>query len=110
VSSAPYPQDGYIYTIGPAQKTADGWMCSWVQQPTPGREVTLANQARFQRQERDRQIKEFEWRYARHARNARLGLPQVDAINKMDAHVQALADVPTQEKFPWVVEWPVYNP
>jgi hypothetical protein len=109
LSAAPYPQDGYHYLPGAVRKTSDGWAFDWKQQPTPNRDITLVRLQIVKRKERDERIKLFEWRYARYARNERRGLPQVDSLAVMDAYIQALADVPNQAQFPWVVDWPTYN-
>lgn len=110
LEAAPVPQDGYIYFPGNPVLVNGKWTVSWVQQPTPGRAATLAILSRQRRADRDAKIREFEWRYARYARNERLGMPQVDVLSKMDAYVQELADLPNQSNFPWEVVWPVYNP
>lgn len=57
------------------------------------------------RKERDEKIKEVEWRYSRYYRHERLGLPQVDSIQNLDAYVQALADITKQEN-PFNIDWP----
>lgn len=104
------PRDGYLYFPGSPTLVDGKWTLTWMQQPTPGREGTLAALARQRRADRDAKIREFEWRYARYARNERLGLPQLDTLPSMDAYVQELANMPNQPNFPWEVVWPVYNP
>lgn len=59
------------------------------------------------RKERDKLIEKQMWRYERHAREVRLGLTPTDDIAALDTYIQALADVPTQEGFPWEITWPV---
>lgn len=51
-------------------------------------------------------IRELDWRYVRYAREVRLSLTPTDDIAKLDAYVQALADIPKQSGFPTEVEWP----
>lgn len=63
-------------------------------------------QAQEVRSKRDRLIVKEDWRYARYASEIRQGLTPSDDINALDAYVQALRDIPTQEGFPWNVEWP----
>jgi len=46
------------------------------------------------REERSRRIAAVAWRYERHAREQRLGLPLSDDIEILDAYIQALADFP----------------
>lgn len=55
---------------------------------------------------RDQRIAEFEWRYARYARHARLGLDQIDDLTMLDNYAQALADITNQES-PNTIVWPV---
>lgn len=110
LEAPPVPKDGYLYFPGSPTLVDGKWTFAWAQQPTPGRETTLAMLARQRRADRDVKIREFEWRYARYARNERLGLPQLDTLPKMDAYVQELANMPNQPNFPWEVVWPVYNP
>lgn len=59
----------------------------------------------FIRNQRDGKIKEVEWRYNRYYRHERLGLPQIDSIQNLDAYVQALADITKQEN-PFSIVWP----
>lgn len=64
-------------------------------------------QAREVRAKRDRLIAQEDWRYARYASEIRQGLTPSDDIKALDAYVQALRDIPTQEGFPWNVKWPI---
>lgn len=70
-------------------------------------EGIIANRWDIVRAERDRLIKEFEWRYLRRERHLRLGIPILDTLQKMDEYMQALANVTLQEN-PLMIEWPVY--
>ena len=63
-------------------------------------------QAREVRSKRDRLIAQEDWRYARYNSEIRQGLTPSDDIKALDAYVQALRDIPTQEGFPWNVKWP----
>ena len=65
------------------------------------------------RAERDRRIKDLEWRVQRHLSETRQGLAETsDVITTLDAKIQALRDLPTQDGFPWsgpddeAVPWP----
>ena len=55
---------------------------------------------------RDQRIAEFEWRYARYNRHARLGLDQIDDLTKLDNYTQLLANITDQES-PDTIVWPV---
>lgn len=59
------------------------------------------------RAKRDARIATVAWRYERHARELRLGLPLSDDLATLDTYVHALADVPAQSGFPASVDWPV---
>lgn len=59
------------------------------------------------REERDRLIKDFEWRYMRYERQVRLGIEPTDDIQKMDEYIQALADI-TKQSDPMFIDWPNY--
>ena len=63
-------------------------------------------QAQEVREQRDRLISKEDWRYARYNSEIRQGLTPSDDIKALDAYVQALRDIPTQEGFPWDIEWP----
>lgn len=69
--------------------------------PPPDHQV-----AAIVRGERDRRIADLAWRYERHARELRLGLPPTDDLTALDDYIQALADVPEQAGFPHTVDWP----
>lgn len=59
------------------------------------------------RAKRDELIDAVSWRYERHARELRLGLPPTDDLTALDIYVQALADVTEQAGFPSIINWPV---
>lgn len=61
------------------------------------------------RKERDKRIAEMTWRYERWGRHDRMGLPQIDNIQKLDAYIQALADIPQTQTDPYDIVWPVYQ-
>ncbi|MCB4811703.1 phage tail assembly chaperone [Methylovorus menthalis] len=71
-------------------------------QPAP----TVEQQAVAIRIERDARISAVSWRYERHAREERLGIPLTDDIAELDEYIQDLAEVPEQSGFPQNVEWP----
>ena len=60
------------------------------------------------RMKRNRMIADFEWRYNRWNRQTRLGIPTIDDIAKLDAYLEALADI-TKQTDPANIEWPVYT-
>lgn len=72
--------------------------------PVPTREEILQS-VRFRR---DRLIGEFQWRYDRYNREVRLGLTTTDDLTKMDAYIQALANITDTEDLNNIV-WPVYD-
>ena len=57
------------------------------------------------RAERNNRIALAQNRADRALRLARMGFPH-ENIEEIDAHIQALADIPSQPGFPWDVEWP----
>lgn len=77
-----------------------------LQDPPPPSVSELAARVR---RERDARMADFEWRYARNAREARLGLAASDAIKALDGYMQALAAITEQEGFPTDVVWPVFG-
>ncbi len=79
---------------------------SLVDPPAP----TDADVAAQVRADRDARMRAFEWRYERYARETRLAQPPTDKLADLDAHMQALANVPEQSGFPGSVKWPVYPP
>lgn len=72
--------------------------------PVPPTTAELSAKARA---DRDALIAKVEWRYTRHAREVRLGLPLTDDIAVLDVYVQALADITKQFGFPGVINWPI---
>jgi len=105
----PRPCDAYDYQEQAPQLIDGQWQTTWQKDLTTDPTVMAVrrdNVSRSQRRTRDQLIKECQWRFERHARLARLGEPQVDDIAQLDAYVQALADVPSQEGFPFQIEWP----
>ena len=69
-------------------------------------DVTPEHAAVIVRADRDRRMAAMSWRYDRHAREVRLGLAPTDDLTALDAYMQALADLPTQEGFPFRIDWP----
>jgi hypothetical protein len=58
--------------------------------------------------ERDKRMKDFEWRYVRYERQVRLSLTTTDNITDLDQYMQSLADITTQSD-PYNIVWPTYN-
>ena len=58
------------------------------------------------RQERDRRITAVEWRINRYLSEVRQGLSPTEAIEPLDAYVQALRDIPQTFTSPEAVVWP----
>ena len=67
----------------------------------------IAGQWNVVREQRDRLMKDFEWRYNRYAREVRLGLTPSDDISAMDNYMQDLADI-TNQPDPFNITWPTY--
>lgn len=72
--------------------------------PVPTREEILQRV----RTKRDRLINQFQWRYDRYNREIRLGLTPTDDLAKMDAYIQALANITDAEDLNNIV-WPEYD-
>lgn len=104
-----YPHTGKDYKPGIPVFKDDKYEGTWVEQETPTYEIRKAIRARSERRNRDQRIQDVSWRYERFQRHARLGLPQVDTIEALDAYIQALADVPNQDGFPFQIDWPTLN-
>lgn len=66
----------------------------------------INNQWKIVRLERDKKINETSWRYERYFRHERLGIPQIDSLQNLDAYIQALADIPETQMDPFVIVWP----
>lgn len=103
--------DAYRWELVNAQVTgkiivanADGFPV--MQDPPPPSVSELAARVR---RERDARMADFEWRYARNAREARLGFAESDAVKALDGYMQALAAITEQEGFPSEVVWPVFG-
>jgi hypothetical protein len=60
------------------------------------------------RSARDELMKSFEWRYNRHFREQRLNITLTDSLSNLDAYMQALADVTSQED-PFNIAWPQFS-
>lgn len=60
------------------------------------------------REKRNQLMADFEWRYTRYHRNERLGLTQIDDLQKMDEYMKALADI-TLQTDPNNILWPNYT-
>lgn len=123
---------GYVYTY---YLQADTWRTDITQitDPLPGADINLYNcillpsdrtssrqlwvvrgsmetQAAWEqiRVKRNQMIADFEWRYNRYNRQSRLGIPTTDDISKLDAYLEALADITTQPD-PANITWPEYT-
>lgn len=55
--------------------------------------------------ERDRLMKEMDWRYLRYSRQMRMNITPTDNIEELDAYMQALADI-TLQADPGSIIWP----
>ena len=102
--------DAYDYIAQTPQLIDNQWQVTWekdLQTPEDTIAIRTQNVARSQRITRDQLIKEVQWRFERYARLQRMGQPQVDDIAKLDTYVQALADITSQEGWPFNVQWPV---
>lgn len=71
--------------------------------PDPPTNEQLADTARA---ERDRLIESFRWRIERHNDELALGREPTEPLEPLLQYVQDLRDVPQQEGFPELVEWP----
>jgi len=60
------------------------------------------------RYERDKLIKEVDWRVKRNLNEQRLGLTPTDKIEKLDEYMQGLRDI-TLQVDPNEIEWPPLN-
>lgn len=58
------------------------------------------------RKNRDKKIKEIEWRIFRYQSQVRLGMTPVDDITKLDEYVQSLRDITSSTTNPLEVVWP----
>lgn len=99
---------GNIYAVSPIQAPKKEWVALTKKEteahlnPQPTTEQ-LADTARA---ERDRLIESFRWRIERHSDELALGIEPTEPLEPLLQYVQALRDVPQQEGFPEVVEWP----
>lgn len=73
--------------------------------PEPPAPLSADDQWVLIRSQRDQLMDAFEWRYTRYARQQRLGLETTDDIQSLDAYMQALADITTQQD-PFDIVWP----
>lgn len=60
------------------------------------------------RYQRDKLIKEVDWRVKRNLNEQRLGLTPTDKIEKLDEYMQGLRDI-TLQADPNEIEWPPLN-
>ncbi len=58
--------------------------------------------------ERDKLMDDFEWRYTRYDRQVRMGIVPTDSLEKLDAYMQALADVTLQDDLNNII-WPSFQ-
>ena len=56
--------------------------------------------------QRELEFQMQEWKYARHARETRLGKTPRDDIAVLDAYFDALCKIPEQEGYPYEIDWP----
>lgn len=94
-------------TSAPYQDDNGDWKISVVTKELhESRNSILDSISSMVRATRDKLIEDEAWRYERYAREVRLGLTPTDNITALDTYIQALADVPSQEGFPWDITWP----
>jgi len=101
--------DGYNYVPKDPQLVDGKWVASLVKdEETPAELIQLRTQnaAVSKRADRDFLLKEAQSRVDRYNRLARLGKPQIDNIDELDTYIQALADLPEKEGFPFTVIFP----
>lgn len=75
----------------------------------PSQEELNIKQWNIIRNQRDQLINDCDWRYTRYSRQTRLGLTPIDDLSKLDAYIQALADIPEKQTDPFNITWPVYG-
>lgn len=70
------------------------------------KELRLADFKRLAEQRRAHLFNCLSWRYERHSRESRMGLPFSDNLADLDAYAQALADISKQPGYPKTITWP----
>ena len=73
--------------------------------PTEG---DIAYQWKHVREERDRLMKDADWKVLRYERETRLEKTPTDDIVKLDAYMQSLADI-TKQSDPFNITWPILD-
>ena len=101
VVTNPPPIDGYNYSQGDITQQDGVWTASWVQIPNPNRDRAMQARSSSVRSARNAALAECDWTQLA---DASLTEEQRTAWG---AYRQALRDLTTQQKFPWVVDWPV---
>lgn len=104
--------DEYMYVTTEPTLIDGVWTTSWTKDLSTPEEFKATRRMYAEqrvRHNRDALIAQTVWRVERYTRIARLGGTQVDDIAVLDAYLQALADVPTQQGFPFNIVWPVLN-
>jgi hypothetical protein len=77
--------------------------------PVEDQQATLDQHWQEIRFQRDQRMKEFEWRYVRHAREVRLNATPTDNIEQLDDYMQQLADITATFQQPGDVIWPAWG-
>jgi len=90
--------------------TWDMQTISWQIRDKIPEELAVETQVQWNRvrAQRDSLMGKHDWMYARHEREARLGLPHVVSIESLDTYMQALADI-TQQSDPFAIVWPEFT-
>lgn len=96
---------GNIYAVSPIQTPDKEWV-ALTEKETEAHLAPKPPTADEIRAERDRLIESFRWRIERHKDEIDLGLEPTEPLEPLLQYVQDLRDVPQQEGFPEVVEWP----
>jgi hypothetical protein len=70
--------------------------------------IRIEKQWNLVRINRDKLMKDNDWRYSRHQRELRLGLVPTENLEDIDNYMQELANITTQED-PFMIFWPNIN-
>lgn len=105
----PVPYNPYVQFYLSEPRLVNGiWTKVWESSQLPEYQIQQVRQNKFNeiRTIRDELMSKVDWRYQRYNRELRLGLETTDSIEVLDAYMQALADITTQQD-PFNVSWPV---
>lgn len=104
----PVPYNPYAqFYLSEPRLIAGIWTKVWQSEQLPDYQIQQIKQNKLDeiRIIRDELMSKFDWRYQRYNREARLGLPTSDSIEKLDEYMQALADITTTPD-PFNITWP----